>query len=40
VPDWNAPAIKFYEALGASPQSQWTVYRLDQQALNRLAGRS
>ncbi|MEU8432570.1 GNAT family N-acetyltransferase [Streptomyces sp. NPDC029216] len=25
---WNAPAIAFYEALGARPQEGWQVYRL------------
>ncbi|MFJ5534542.1 GNAT family N-acetyltransferase [Streptomyces sp. NPDC093261] len=28
VLDWNRPAIAFYEALGARPQDEWTVYRL------------
>ena len=28
VLDWNAPAIGFYESLGARPQDGWTVYRL------------
>lgn len=28
VLDWNAPAIAFYEALGARPQEEWSVYRL------------
>ncbi|RFU37348.1 GNAT family N-acetyltransferase [Actinomadura logoneensis] len=28
VLDWNAPAIGFYESLGARPQEDWTVYRL------------
>ncbi len=38
VLDWNRPAIEFYESLGAKPQSGWTVYRLDQAALERVAG--
>jgi GNAT superfamily N-acetyltransferase len=37
VLDWNRPAIEFYESLGADPQSEWTVYRLDSRALERLA---
>jgi GNAT superfamily N-acetyltransferase len=37
VLDWNAPAIGFYEGLGARPNSDWTVYRLDGEALARLA---
>jgi len=36
VLDWNTPAIDFYESLGAKPQSEWTVYRLDAAALDRL----
>ncbi|MEU6283086.1 GNAT family N-acetyltransferase [Streptomyces sp. NPDC047028] len=28
VLNWNRPAIGFYEALGARPQDEWTVYRL------------
>ncbi|MBY6204282.1 GNAT family N-acetyltransferase [Halomonas denitrificans] len=38
VLDWNRTAIDFYRSLGARPQSEWTVYRLDQAALDRLAG--
>lgn len=37
VLDWNTPAIKFYEALGAKPQSEWTIYRLTGTALKALA---
>jgi GNAT superfamily N-acetyltransferase len=37
VLDWNTPAIKFYEALGAKPQSEWTIYRLTGEALERFA---
>ncbi|WP_405645540.1 GNAT family N-acetyltransferase [Streptomyces sp. NBC_00019] len=38
VLDWNAPSIAFYEALGARPQDEWTVYRLTDGALRTLAG--
>jgi GNAT superfamily N-acetyltransferase len=34
---WNAPAITFYEGLGATPNSDWTVYRLAGEALAQLA---
>jgi GNAT superfamily N-acetyltransferase len=37
VLDWNEPAIGFYRQLGASPNDEWTVYRLTGQALERLA---
>ncbi|MFF3512645.1 GNAT family N-acetyltransferase [Streptomyces sp. NPDC002573] len=33
VLNWNRPAIDFYEALGARPQDEWTVYRLTDGAL-------
>ncbi|MEU0008663.1 GNAT family N-acetyltransferase [Streptomyces sp. NPDC006314] len=33
VLNWNRPAIGFYEALGARPQDEWTVYRLTDEAL-------
>ncbi len=38
VLDWNEPAIRFYESLGAKPMSEWTVYRLSGDAIARLAG--
>ena len=37
VLDWNAPAIEFYEALGAKPLSEWVGYRLEGRALRDLA---
>lgn len=37
VLDWNAPAIGFYERLGARPMDQWTVYRLSGDNLESLA---
>lgn len=37
VLDWNAPAIGFYQRLGARPMDGWTVYRLDGQSLARAA---
>ena len=33
---WNAPAIGFYERLGAHPMSDWRIFRLDGAALSRL----
>ena len=36
VLDWNTPAIEFYKALGASPMSDWTVFRVTGKALKRL----
>ena len=36
VLDWNEPAIKFYQKLGAEPQSEWVQYRLSGDALMQL----
>ena len=36
VLNWNKPAIDFYESLGATPMNEWTVYRLNQEAINKL----
>ena len=36
VLDWNAPAIGFYQALGARAMDEWTVMRLDGAALGAL----
>lgn len=37
VLNWNTPAIDFYDALGATPMTDWTTYRLTDQALSDLA---
>jgi len=37
VLDWNTPAIRAYEAIGASPKSEWIGYRVDGDALVALA---
>jgi GNAT superfamily N-acetyltransferase len=39
VLDWNEPALRFYAALGAAPQDQWTVQRLVGAPLEALAER-
>lgn len=36
VLNWNQEAIRFYERLGAKPNSEWTVYRLTGKALTAL----
>ena len=38
VLDWNTPSIEFYEAAGAVPMDEWTVFRLTDEALTGLAG--
>jgi GNAT superfamily N-acetyltransferase len=37
VLDWNEPAIRFYERLGAQAMDEWTVFRLSGDALEELA---
>ncbi|MDP9101648.1 MAG: GNAT family N-acetyltransferase [Actinomycetota bacterium] len=39
VLDWNTPAHGFYRSLGARPEDEWTVWRVDGAALEAL-GRS
>lgn len=36
VLDWNEPAIRFYRSLGAEPLDEWTIFRLDGDALMTL----
>ncbi|MUL39901.1 GNAT family N-acetyltransferase [Streptomonospora sp. PA3] len=36
VLDWNTPSIEFYKSLGARPMDEWTVFRLDGEALREL----
>lgn len=38
VLDWNEDAIRFYESLGAVPMSDWTTYRVTDEALVTLGG--
>ncbi|MFN4185373.1 MAG: GNAT family N-acetyltransferase [Hyphomonas sp.] len=37
VLDWNQPSIDFYLSLGARPMEEWTIYRVDGDALGKLA---
>jgi GNAT superfamily N-acetyltransferase len=37
VLDWNEPAIRVYEAIGAEPMSEWTRYRLSGEKLEAFA---
>src|SRR5437667_630292 len=37
VLNWNEPAIKFYQALGAQPMNEWTVFRLTRDEIAKLA---
>lgn len=38
VLDWNDPAIQFYRKLGAAPMDEWTVFRLTEEGIAKLAG--
>jgi GNAT superfamily N-acetyltransferase len=40
VLDWNEPSIEFYKKLGAVPMSEWTIFRVTGEALDRLAKQS
>src|SRR5881396_1960743 len=40
VLDWNDPAIQFYRKLGAQPMDEWTVFRLTEEGIGKLAKRS
>lgn len=35
--DWNTPSINYYLKLGALPQDEWTIYRLDGERLKNFA---
>ena len=35
--DWNKPSIDFYLSVGAAPMDDWTVYRMDGDALSDFA---
>lgn len=37
VLDWNTPAIEFYKSLGAVPMDEWTIFRLEEEGIARLA---
>ena len=37
VLDWNQPAIRVYDAIGAEPQTEWIRYRLTGEKLKRFA---
>jgi len=38
VLDWNQPARRFYESIGAIPKTEWILQRLSGEALRKLAG--
>lgn len=38
VLDWNEPAIRFYEKIGAREMKEWKIYRLAGEALKKAAG--
>lgn len=40
VLNWNSPSIAFYDSIGAKPMNEWTVFRLDEEKLKKLAEKS
>lgn len=38
VLNWNTPSIDFYNSLTATPQDEWTVYRLTREKFSQLLG--
>lgn len=36
--DWNEPALRFYQRLGAEQLDEWVMHRLDGEPLRRVAG--
>lgn len=40
VLDWNEPAIRFYQTIGAQPLDKWTVYRLTGESLQQISAES
>ncbi len=37
VLDWNTPSIEFYKSLGACALQEWTVFRMDEDAIQEMA---
>lgn len=37
VLDWNEPSIEFYKSIGAKPMDDWTVFRMDSEAIGNFA---
>ena len=37
--DWNEPALRFYDELGARRLDEWRMLRLELEGIRRLAGR-
>lgn len=37
--DWNEPSIQFYKQMGAVPMDEWTVYRVHDEELDKLASK-
>lgn len=38
VLDWNAPAVAFYESLGAKAMDEWMAFRINCESLKRVVG--
>ena len=40
VLDWNEPSIEFYKSIGAENMDEWTVMRVSEDALSKLASQA
>lgn len=40
VLNWNTPAIEFYKSIGAKAKDEWSVYRLDKNAIEKFMNMS
>ncbi len=38
VLDWNMPSFDFYVCLGAKPMEEWTMFRLTEEGIAKMAG--
>lgn len=36
--NWNTPSIEFYKSLGAKPVEDWIIFRMEDEAISKLAG--
>ena len=39
VINWNEPAIEFYKSLGAKPQDEWTVWRMNHKSIEKFVSK-
>jgi hypothetical protein len=37
VLNWNRPAIRFYESMSARPLTEWTLFRMQEDQIKKVA---